>query len=201
MHKIHIESAAPEDSDAAAELTFMAYHKYSYDIFGQIGEEAALDHYKKLWRYGHNRFGYHYAYIAKLDNKPVGLMTCYPSPLIAKLVGPTVRQLICIGKATFLLHFITHLNNFYYFSKGAETDPAEFYIATLSVLPEYRSQGIGTEMLRYARKLAREQNFKRCALHVCAENKDGVKFYERNGFKKSWPMKEQATYFRMMCAV
>jgi ribosomal protein S18 acetylase RimI-like enzyme len=128
-------------------------------------------------------------------------MTCYPSSLIAKLVGPTIRQLVYIGKAAFILHFLVHLNNFYYFTKGTEIDPAEFYVATLSVLPEYRSQGVGSEMLRYARKLAREQGFKRCALHVTAENKDGIRFYERNGYKKSGPAREQAAYFRMVYSV
>jgi len=201
MCKVRIVAAAPEDFNAAAELTFMAYHKYAYDIFGEIGAEGAIDHFKKLWRHGHNRFGYHYSYIAKSDDKPVGLMTCYPSALITKLVGPTIRQLICIGKFSFLRHFIVHLNNFYYFSKGAETNASEFYVATLSVLPEYRSKGVGTEMLRYARKLTREQGFKRCTLHVSAENKSGIRFYERNGFSKAPPIEEQVAYFRMVKSI
>jgi len=201
MCKIRIEAASPGDADAAAELTFMAYHKYAYDIFGQVGQAGALDHFRKLWVHGHNRFGYRYSYIAKSDNKMVALMTCYPSTLITKLVGPTIWQLISIGKATFICHFIFHLRNFYYFSIGAEADPTEFYVATLSVLPEYRGLGIGAEMLRYARNLAREQAFKRCTLHVSAENEGGIRFYERNGFTKSPPVEAQASYFRMVYSI
>ena len=161
MNEIQIQPASPKEADIAAQLTFMAYHRYSYDIFGQVGKHAAIDHYKKLWQHGDNRFGYRFSYIAKVGNKPVGLMTGYPAPLIKKLVSPTIRQLIRIGKFSFIRHFITHLTNFYYFASNQECQKDEFYVATLSVLPEYRSLGIGAEMLRHARKLTREQNLRR----------------------------------------
>ena len=199
--KIAINPATPQEAIVAAKLTFMAYHKFSYDIFGHIGEEAAHKYYRLLWLHGYNRFGYQYSYLAKTDNKPVGLMTCYPAPLIKKLVIPTFRQLIYIGKGKFLLHFITHLNNFYYFASNQETYPDEFYIATLSVLPEYRGMGIGAELLEYARKLTREQSLRRCILHVNAENEKGIRFYERNGFTKAKPVEKQASYFRMVQSV
>jgi len=203
MCNIFVKAASPNDCDTAAKLTFMAYHKYSYDIFGQVGEAGALDYYKKLWLHGRNRFSHHYSYIAQSDDnsQPVALMTCYPAPLISKLTNPTIYQLICIRKFSFFLHLITHLNNFYYFAKGTEIDPAEFYIATLSVLPEYRRQGIGAKMLRYARHLAREQGYKRCVLHVSAENESGIRFYEKNGFTKSPLTEKQTAYFKMVYSV
>ncbi|MCL2400418.1 MAG: GNAT family N-acetyltransferase [Defluviitaleaceae bacterium] len=198
MNEINIVGATKEDADLAAQLTYMAYHKFSYDIFGEVGEAKALVYFKKLWMHKSNRFSYRYSYIAKFDNVPVGLMTCYPSRLIEKLVGSTVWQLICIGKIHFFRHLVTHTENFYYFARNAEILPDEFYVATLSVLPEYRNHGIGAEMLKYARKLTKDENFRRCVLHVSAENNDGVRFYERNGFTKALPFDKPPVYFRMV---
>lgn len=201
MHKVIIEPAVASEADVAARLTFMAYHRFSYDIFGQVGEYAAHDYFRKLWRHGRNRFGCDYSFIAKLDDEPVGLMTCYPSSLIMKLVGPTIRQIFLIGGVRFIWHFLTHLGNFYHFASNQDCQPNELYVATLSVLPEYRRMGVGAEMLRFARRTTLEQGLKRCALHVNAENADGIRFYERNGFTKAPPIEHRATYFRMVYSV
>ena len=196
--EIQIEPANIKDADAAAKLTFMAYHKFSYDIFGNIGEHAATENFKQLWLHGDNRFGCHYSYIAKVNGEVIGLMTCYKAGLIKKLVAPTLWQLLRIGKFNFVRHFITNIRNFYYFAKSDDILPDEFYVATLAVTPEYRGQGVGAEMLRYAHKLAQKADLGRCTLHVSAENKSGIRFYERNGFKKVEPKSAKPTYFRMV---
>ena len=201
MHNIYIEPASPKEADIAAKLTFMAYNRFSYDIFGNVGEKAAQEYYKRLWLHGYNRFGYRFSYISKVSGKPVGLMTCYPSSFITELSGPTIWQLIRIGRLAFICHFITHLINFYFFASNQETLPDDFYIATLSVLPKYRGLGIGAEMLRFARNLALKQNCKRCALHVNAENEDGIRFYERNGFTKTSSPEKKAVYYKMVHSI
>ena len=200
MHNIQINPASNRDAEAAAALTFMAYHRFSYDILGDVGEESARLYFKKLWLYGHNRFGRRFSYISKVDGKAVGLMTCYPAGMLTKLAVTTIGQLVLIGKFRFIRHFCTHLLNFYAFASGSEANSDDFYVSTLSVLPEYRGKGIGTEMLRYARKIARVQNYKRCVLHVNAENESGIRFYEQNGFEKSITPshKEKPVYFRMV---
>lgn len=198
---IQIEPASANEAALAAKLTFMAYHRFSYDIFGPIGEAAAHEYFRRLWIHGSNRFGHCHSHIARLDGEPVGLMTSYPSRQIKKLVGPTVRQLVHIGKGAFLFHFITNLSNFYYFASDLETLPDEYYVATLSVLPEYRNMGIGAELLHHARALTRELELRRCTLHVNAENEGGIRFYERNGFAKARPVEKKATYYRMVYSV
>ena len=200
MQEITITPATPKDAPEAANLTFMAYHKYSYDLFGQVGETSAVNHYQKLWLHGNNRFGYNYSYLAKVKGETIALMTCYPSNLTKSLVGPTIWQLARVGGLQFILHFFTHLSNFYYFSSNTDLSPDELYVATLAVAPEYRGLGIGAEMLRYARKLTREQELKRCTLHVSAKNENGIRFYERNGFTKSKPT-GGANYFRMVYSI
>lgn len=193
-----IERAAKGDADLAAGLTLMAYKDLAYDIFGGKCEARILDYLKKLWIAEENRFSYQYSYIAKISSEPVGLITCYPGNLSKKLICSTVKRSIKIGKAHFLWHIINHLNYYYYFASTREAYPDEFYIGTLAVLPEYRSHGIGAKMIDFTKTTAKAQGFGKCSLLVEASNIRGIRFYERNGFKKVLYSEKPRAYFRML---
>ena len=57
----------------------------------------------------------------------------------------------------------------------------ECELGNLSVLPEYRHQGIGTELLRHAIRTARERRCRMMRLSVVEENAVLRKWYEQNG--------------------
>jgi hypothetical protein len=106
---IIIENALAGDDDTAALLTLMAYKDFSYDMFGVRDDEKILEYYRKLWKFDNNRFSYRYSHVAKMDSKPIGLMTCYPAELTKKLVSPTVARLIKIGGIRFVSHGVFDL--------------------------------------------------------------------------------------------
>jgi len=195
MQTVEIIPATPQNASAAAELIFLAYHKYSYDIFGNIGQDAAIGRFKQLWIRKNNRFSYQHSFVATLNGKTVGLITCYKAQSIKKLVYPTLWQLFCIGKLQFICHLLANLNNFYYFSKTSDILPNELYIATLAVSPEHRRKGIATELLNRARQLAKYEGLT-CTLHVSAENKRAVALYETTGFMKK--LSTSKSYYKMI---
>ena len=195
MQTVEISPATSQNASEAAELIFSAYHKYSYDIFGNIGQNAATDRFKQLWRLPNNRFSHQHSFVAKLDNKTVGLLTCYKAQSIKKLIYPTIWQLLCIGKLQFICHLLVNINNFYYFSKTSDILPNELYIATLAVAPEHRRKGIATELLNRARQLAKHEGLT-CTLHVSAENKKAIALYEITGFIKK--LSESKSYYKMI---
>jgi len=199
--EIIIEPATTQDADVAAKLTFMAYHKYSYDVLGKIGEQKATERYKLLWMHGDNRFGHYHSYIAKIDGQVAGMMTCYAAPLIKKLVKPTLFELVRMGGVSFILHLLLNLSNFYYFARNHDVTSDEFYIATLAVVPEYRRYGVGTNLLKHAINLAKNEQLRFCSLHVSAENEKAINFYEGNGFVKTKPLTNTSTpptFYRMV---
>jgi len=195
MQTVEIKQATPQNATDAAELIFLAYHKYSYDIFGNIGQDAAIDHFKQLWIRENNRFSYQHSYVANLNGKTVGLITCYTAQSIKRLVRPTLWQLFCIGKFQFVCHLLANLNNFYYFSKTSDILPGELYIATLAVSPEHRRKGIATELLNRARQLAKNEGLT-CTLHVSAENTKAIALYETTGFMKKLSISK--SYYKMI---
>ena len=57
----------------------------------------------------------------------------------------------------------------------------ECELGNLSVLPEYRHHGIGTELLRHAMDIARKENCSIMCLSIVEENTILRKWYEQNG--------------------
>ena len=60
-------------------------------------------------------------------------------------------------------------------------DKGECELSNLSVLPEYRHRGIGTELLRHAAATAKEQGCTVINLGIVEENRVLREWYERNG--------------------
>ncbi len=67
-----------------------------------------------------------------------------------------------------------------YYSLLVKQD-GECELGNLSVLPEYRHQGIGTELLRHSISTAREHHCKIMRLSIVEENTVLRQWYERNG--------------------
>jgi len=195
MQAFEIKQATAQNASAAAELIFLAYHKYSYDIFGNVGQNAAIEGFKQLWIRKNNRFSHQHSYAAYLDGNLIGLLTCYTAEVINKLVWPTNWQLFSLDRLRFICHALANINNFYYFSKTNDILPNELYIATLAVAPEHRRKGIATELLNCVRQLAKDKNLT-CTLHVSAENDSAIAFYETIGFMKKLSISK--TYYKMI---
>ena len=60
-------------------------------------------------------------------------------------------------------------------------EDGESELGNLSVLPEYRHRGIGTELLKHAMNTAREQNCRILRLSIVEENTVLRQWYEQNG--------------------
>lgn len=53
------------------------------------------------------------------------------------------------------------------------------------VLPKYRNDGVGLELLSYALNFAKQKGCKRITLLTDDDNEDAQRFYLRNGFSRS----------------
>jgi ribosomal protein S18 acetylase RimI-like enzyme len=59
------------------------------------------------------------------------------------------------------------------------------YLERLSVLPEYRKNGLGKRLTDYFEKRAREENYRRIEIGVIKNHEELVNWYKRIGFKES----------------
>jgi ribosomal protein S18 acetylase RimI-like enzyme len=62
--------------------------------------------------------------------------------------------------------------------------PGTWYIAALAMFPEFRGQGIGTQLLAIAHQQAAERNIQQLSLLCFEQNIGALRFYQRNGFQE-----------------
>ncbi len=76
---------------------------------------------------------------------------------------------------------------------------AEAYIQTIEVAPDYRSQGIGNELLHRLEDSAQAAGGHSIWLHVDAENEPAIKLYEAHGYRHEG--REEHYYARSRAAL
>lgn len=61
-------------------------------------------------------------------------------------------------------------------------DKKTIYLSYLVVNKEYRNQGIGTKMIRYARQISKKDGYSYIVLNVDNDNTEAKRLYEKLGF-------------------
>ena len=65
---------------------------------------------------------------------------------------------------------------------ASQSDQTVAYIVTIEVLPEFRTRGAGSELLRLVEQSARDSHAQSLWLHVDATNSGAIRLYEAHGF-------------------
>ncbi|MCH5166994.1 MAG: GNAT family N-acetyltransferase [Erysipelotrichales bacterium] len=74
-------------------------------------------------------------------------------------------------------------------------DTENAWIAWYGILPQYRSKGLGEELLKETISLAKDQGFRYIRLYAdLLDNADAIKLYEKNGFIKEKYTAEKLDY-------
>ncbi|MFF2480403.1 GNAT family N-acetyltransferase [Paenibacillus sp. NPDC058071] len=182
MKDIQIMQAEQSTTDGA-KLHQMALQEMAQMIVGTEDDYEVEQTLGQLWQHQHNRFSFHYAYVAKAGKKTVGMISCYPATLLQKLAWPTVKRVLAIRQWPLIQYTIRHLPETWQLLRLDEGRKDEFHIAALAAAPESRGMGVGTKLIAYAEQLAREQHFQKLSLTVKQNNEGARLLYERLGFR------------------
>ena len=68
---------------------------------------------------------------------------------------------------------------------GYLRDNAEGHVMSVATHPDYRSQGVGTKLIREDMKRLKEKGANRIGLEVRISNQEAIKLYERMDFRKT----------------
>jgi len=182
MEKIHIMQAEQSTVDGA-KLHQMALQEMAQMIVGTEDNYEVEQTLDQLWQHHNNRFSFHYAYVAKVGKRTVGMISCYPATLLHKLSWPTVTKVLAIRQWPLIQYTLRHLPETWQLLRLDEGRKDEFHIAALAAMPESRGMGIGTQLIAYAEQMAREQHFQKISLTVKQTNEGARQLYERLGFQ------------------
>ncbi|WP_028560566.1 GNAT family N-acetyltransferase [Paenibacillus pinihumi] len=181
MEHIQIVKGHPA-SDAGGKLNSMALDYMAYPLVGSTEKSLIEQTLGDLWGKSANRFSHQYAFEAKLKDKTIGMITCYPVPVMNKLAWPTMRQLIQLRKWSLIRHSLQNLKAVFSMISLNEGRAGEYHIGTLATLPESRGYGVGSRLIQFAEEQARRGGYGKCSLTVKKDNNQARKLYERLGY-------------------
>jgi ribosomal protein S18 acetylase RimI-like enzyme len=136
-------------------------------LFGQepgIAPYAAL---KSVFLRKHNRFSYQYTWIATCDGQVVGFSITFPGRILPRLdliTGLHLAQIFGLGGALRTMR----RTSVYRGMIKAEKD--EYFLSNGAVLPVFRRQGIGIDLMKCAEIQARASGLRKCSLLVAYDN-------------------------------
>lgn len=182
MDNFKIIKGSPNSNEGGV-LNGIALDYMAYPLVGSTNNIVIKKTLRDLWKLPENRFSYQYAYEARLNEKTVGMITCYPVETMNKLAWPTTKKLLCIRKWDLLGYALSHIRDVISVISLGEGQEGEYHIGTLATLPETRGYGIGSKLIQYAEDQARLRSYRFCSLTVKKENTQAQKLYERMGYK------------------
>jgi len=196
--RIRIRVAVPGDAPFAASLIYLSLGSLADHLFGQRKEkiEKLL---VKLFARNAGRFGYQYAFVAELDDDPVGLLIASRGADINRLNLETIPHLIKVLGFANAVRFVWRAVTL---PGGREAEDDEFFISNLGILPSMQGCSLGSQLLEHAEQLARENNLLKCSLIVGWHNTSARRLYERIGYQIVEAVKdENHGYYRMAKAL
>ncbi|RRJ67793.1 N-acetyltransferase [Paenibacillus oralis] len=189
---------ADAGSAVGARLNQMALEYMAYPLAGSEKKSIVAGTFRKLWKGQGNRFSHQYAFEATASGQTLGIITCYPVPLLKRLTWPTIKQLLIHRKLGLIGYNLRHFKSLYSMITMKEGEDDEFHIGTIAALPESRGLGIGSRLLAFAEEQAVLQGFTKCSLTVRKENELALKLYKRIGYRITGEINKPAlSLFRM----
>jgi len=198
--ELGIREAVSSDASFAASMICLSMGSLADRLFAQKAE--TIDKMiAKLFARNAGRFGYDNAYIAELEDKPVGLLIVVRGADVNRLNLKTIPHLIAVLDFTKAIGFIWRAVTL---PGGREAEDDELYIANLGIIPSMQGRSLGSQILVYAEELARKYNLMKCSLIVGWHNTGARRLYERIGYQIVETVQDEIEhrgYYRMVKAL
>jgi len=172
MKKIIYRAAAQTDAPAIAPLTVLASGGMIEFLFQDFAP-TTRDLLDVLTIAIANHFGelsYRNTTVAIADGVMVGMANSYPA---AK------HRMTETMKNFFAPERLVVIQDFY-----QSRVEGSFYLSTIAVKPEFRCQGIGTQLLKMTQNRAKEEGFSHLSLIVWSDNLTAIHFYKKQAFEE-----------------
>jgi ribosomal protein S18 acetylase RimI-like enzyme len=176
---IHIRPARRDDVEASASLITMTPGGLP-DLVGD--SRVALRLAKAAFTVERSGFGYDRTLVAEVDGSIVGQAIRFSGAEWGRRAqsrtGMALLRAAGLRFGRVLREGIRHAR----FTHPIAWD--SLYVISLAVVPDHRSQGIGSALLRRVVEEALQAGLRSVSLDVALRNEGAIRFYEREGFVK-----------------
>ena len=178
--KILLRRATKADARFIAENVLRALHIDETD-------DSHIEHLADISRREDTLYSWRNSTIALYDGIPAGLMVAYDGARYRRMRDVTFPMIrIYVGDD--------------YDSMDDETCAGEFYLDSLSVLPEFQRRGIASALIQEMFRLRDEAGIPLATILVDPENDTAYRLYTRNGFHHDGQITVfGTTYHRLVC--
>ena len=166
--QILIIPVTPSDASIIASALAMALGEETMKRYCGEDYQSVLE---ELARREDTQYSYRNALVADVGSVPAGAIVGYDGARLHELREPTLR-------------LIEERTGQVFSNVEDETNPDEFYLDSLGVMPAYRDRGIGGRLLTALRDKAFAEGFERTGLLVDTENPKAEHLYLSLGFER-----------------
>ena len=163
-----IRQAVPTDAEKVIPLIIDAIGDIAERVTGEKEPLEIEQSLCELFRRDDNPHSYLYTYVAVIDGDVAGTMVLYSGEIAPKLDENLSKWLYEKGAE------VTEID--------PESLPDELYINTVSVNQDFRRKGIGSQLLDFAKDIAKEVNISKLSLNVETQKEAAIQLYKRSGY-------------------
>ena len=169
-----VPAGVPEDTEDFVRLFVIAAPEYAPALFAGTHEKVTGN----CFRYKRNLLGFERAHFVKVNGKNAGTILTYDWILKKKQSAKSSLLTIRYMKIKFFTQ-MRHLQWAEYVL--SKIDDGTFYIACLAFYPEFRNQGLGTNLMSFAEETAKRAGAVKLELDAETYNEGAIRFYQRFG--------------------
>ena len=166
---LNIRDAKPEDAPFLAKCILSGLHLSDFSEYPSDYISDVLSALTACERREDTLCSYQKTRVAEVKGVLAGALLSYPGELYGELREKTLRE--------YWPDFFKQFS-----SDDPETDPGEYYLDSLAVIPEYRRLGIGKALLKDGISLGLSKGFSKIALVADSGCPHLMRMYESLGF-------------------
>ena len=166
-HELNIRKATKSDAPLIAKVVAMAIGEEGSKHYCGDNHQSVLE---EIARLENSQYSYKNTIVAEVDGMPAGAAVAYDGAKLHYLRKATLEVILKHTEKEMQI--------------ADETDASEFYLDSLAVLPEYRSRGIGAQLILAVKEIALNEYGKNLGLLVDFENPDAERLYKSVGFER-----------------
>ena len=178
-HHLTLRQAIATDVDWAAPLVFSAGPALFSYIFASP-QAQAQDILRQAFVQPHHAFSYEHTQVVEVEGHPVGVLISYPGDFKQQAdekVHFVMARILPLRKLPKILVNIADFSRI-----KQDVSPDDYYILGMSVMPEFRNQGIGSYLLAQAEAQAQQWSCQNICADITYTNTSAKRLFERHHY-------------------
>ncbi len=189
-----LRQARIEDQHMVVLLIHSAIGDMVNTFTGEWDMKKALSNMAVLFNTPNNRFSKEYSTIIEKDSVAVGQIIAYPADQLAELNGGVIKLLRKsfdgpADELALLENQIIH---------SEEAFDGEYYIDNLAVMPAFRGQGVGKELIKHAEEQGKAKGYRKISIIAEDKNEQAYNIYKALGYVHDCDLTVMGHNFRHM---